>query len=185
MNLSPEERAADPNTGAEELWELTNIGESAVLAAVAQNPNSPPELLQKLFRHYPREVLSNPIIELILLELPDFFGQLCQKNYYFFARDEKIPDWILKLAIFSSNNSLRQAIATNKNIPICYLEKLAIDPDSNVRQGVAKNRQTPVCALEKLASEEDNDLRCNVARNPNTPVHVLQQFALLDVRKNT
>ena len=85
MNLTPLEIAKAPKTPSDRFWELPWSNDKLVQAAVAENPNSPPELLKQLFINYPDEVLNNPILELILLELPDFIEQLYQENFSFFC----------------------------------------------------------------------------------------------------
>ena len=72
MNLTPEELARDPNTSLDILERLAKTSkDDLVLAPVAENPNTSPELLIELFDRYPYQVLNNPALELILLEQPD------------------------------------------------------------------------------------------------------------------
>jgi len=67
------ELAQNPNTNAKTLLKLASLSnESSVLAAIARNPNSPPELLIQLAGEYFEEIAKNPAIKLILIEQPDF-----------------------------------------------------------------------------------------------------------------
>ena len=47
-----------------------------VMAALAQNPNTPPRLLARLADGYPQAFLSNPITPLLSLETPTFWSDL-------------------------------------------------------------------------------------------------------------
>ena len=96
-----------------------------------QNPNSPPDLLIKLFNKYPYEVLNNPVLELILLEMPDFLERLRQERSSFFW-GQFLPDRLFELTPYFSDN-LRQYIAQNSSTPASYLAKLAFAPQISVR----------------------------------------------------
>ena len=63
--------AQDETTASEILIELAKNKDDQVRKAVAANPNTPIETLLSICFEFPREVIDNPIIPLLLLESPD------------------------------------------------------------------------------------------------------------------
>ncbi len=110
MNLTPEEIAADPNTPADRLCQLAKSSDLNVLFAIAQNPNSPPKLLEELFEICPSQVLKNPALELILLEKTDLLESLYKVYPRYFSRN-KLPDFILNLVITNPTNWVLKNLA--------------------------------------------------------------------------
>ena len=151
MNLTPEELARDPNTSLDILERLAKTSkDDLVLAAVAENPNTSPELLIELFDRYPYQVLNNPALELILLEQPDIIEKFCERNKYFF-NCWRIPSLILDWAVININYfEVCQAIASNQLIPVFYLEKIWFSGNIDVRGSIARNISTPIFCLEQL-----------------------------------
>ncbi|MBW4603789.1 MAG: hypothetical protein KME29_30560 [Calothrix sp. FI2-JRJ7] len=74
------EIARDITTPAECLYELFELYpyHSCILIGVAQNPNTPPKILQQLFRRFPNQVINNCVIDLLVLENPNFIIRLCK-----------------------------------------------------------------------------------------------------------
>lgn len=132
-----------------------NTGDPIIKAAIAQNPNTPPEILLELAGDYLAEIGENPAIDLILLENPDFIEKIYDKHFVMIFKNGKkfkiigyerllLPAWFVKLCLDSANSSLRELIASNRNSKRCDLEKLAKDPDLKVKIAVAANINTPL-----------------------------------------
>lgn len=182
MSLISQKLAADPNITAEKLYQLSETEDKFTLIKIAQNPNTPPDLLIELFqKHCLWEILDNPVLELILLEMPDFLDKLRQVRGYFFGR-EKLPDLFFELSPYFSIE-LRQNLANNLNTLKYYLEKLVGDRNEEVRCFVARNENIIKYYLEKLVSNESSLVRSNIALNPNTPRNILEKLAKLDKNK--
>ena len=72
MNLEQARQIAQEETTAPELLiELANSEDCQVREAVAANPNTPVETLLSICFEFPREVIDNPIIPLLILENHD------------------------------------------------------------------------------------------------------------------
>ena len=56
-----------PNTRAERLAKLAVSKDPVVCKQVARHPNTAPETLKNLFIKFPKEVLENPLIDLLIL----------------------------------------------------------------------------------------------------------------------
>ncbi|NJL63484.1 MAG: hypothetical protein HC903_18695 [Methylacidiphilales bacterium] len=68
--------ALDENTPSQVLKELAQSQSDKIRFAVAENPNTSPEILKGLFSEFPIQVLNNFALDLILLENPDFLEEL-------------------------------------------------------------------------------------------------------------
>lgn len=178
MSKTPLEIVENSSTSSEELWKLSETQNNLILSAIARHPNASPELLQKLFKRYPCDVINNPVLELILLEIPNFLDLLCQENYVFFANSE-LPNCVLNLMENKVNsNKLRCAIAENQNTCQSLLTKLSIDEEISVRSLVAQNINTPIVCLERLSNDKSPNVRMFVAKNINIPVLFLEKLAM-------
>ncbi|RUT07844.1 hypothetical protein DSM106972_021040 [Dulcicalothrix desertica PCC 7102] len=86
------EISRDITTPAECLYELFELYfyYSYILIGVAQNPNTPPNILQQLFRRFPNQVINNCVIDLLILENPNFISRLCE-TYCDVFRYKELP----------------------------------------------------------------------------------------------
>ncbi|MBF2066694.1 MAG: hypothetical protein IGS39_20095 [Calothrix sp. C42_A2020_038] len=176
MQKALEKQAIDASTPSEELRKLADTHNGAVRKLVAGNPNTPPDLLTELFIEYPHQVLKNPVIELLLLENPDFFKQLYQTNPYIFNEDA-LPPLFLEWAVHCSDEGIRKTIAGNDNTPDLFLMQLAEDESVDVRCNVAENHRTNADTLKKLAEDKNKKVRLAVAENLNIPECALLKLA--------
>jgi len=147
LYLSLEEQleiAQNVTTPANKLIKLGKVAvklqNEKVLSEIAKNPNSPPDLLIELAAGYLgcciddlylKAIANNPVIDLILLENPNFLEKLYDRleKYGFEIFVKKLPDKFLKLASTSCYSSLRSFAASNENSPREILEELANDPE--------------------------------------------------------
>lgn len=113
--------AENPNTPPELLTKLSSDREGSVRIAVAKNPNTSPEILNK-------------------------FSKLRGNSTY---------------------DLLRRYSGSNPNTPISTLKRLANDYDSSVRLSVASNPNTPSEVLTKLARESMLQIRDAAMNNSN------------------
>ena len=71
-----------------ELLKLAAIKHEYLNCAIASHPNTSPDLLTDFFPKFPLQVLTNPILDLLLLEQPRFIEKLYDTYSYFFERNE-------------------------------------------------------------------------------------------------
>ncbi|MDJ0577584.1 MAG: hypothetical protein QNJ65_20795 [Xenococcaceae cyanobacterium MO_234.B1] len=196
------------DTSSTTLQKLANSGNEQTRYQVAQHPNTPPDVLKQLFRRYPIEVLTNPIMELLLLENPNFLEELCDylslEDFIFDLIPHKLPLFFLEWGLNNPRSDIRlkfdclihipveflntlyrnghdsiiRQLAKNKNTPVKILEQLSLDQDYSIRADVARNENTPVKILEQLSLDRDLTVRCCVASNQNTPWNILEKLSL-------
>ena len=183
-----------------ELDKLMKTGSDEVKKKIALHPNTSPKTLVELFENYPEQVLNNPVLNLILLEHPDFLEQLC-KPYDYINSLAKLPIFFVEWAVNHPQPSIRLLIADNNYVPINFLQKLAHDVDYDVRIYVASNvcmsdrnfeslyRESatnrtvnlyPDAALKivcQLAQDKHFDVRYVVANNTGTPSYIIEQLS--------
>jgi len=176
--------AKNINTPAEKLRSLSKIEDKEILAAIAKNPNSPPDLLIDLAGEYLDEIELNPALDLILLEYPNFISDI----FYEHCSDidnsvkkitfpsTKLPNWVSNFGLNHSDPQIRSFIARNEYTPVTYLEQLANDEDSEVRESITENDYAPIHILEKLADDEDDYIRYCLAQYKNIP-EILEKLA--------
>jgi hypothetical protein len=176
------------NATAKELEELAEVDNTQICQQIARHPNSSPELLKKLFHQYFREVLENPVLELILLENPTFISDLDDSTHCNHFQREQLPLFCYKIALNYPDVWFRKAIALNPNTPINILKELSVDNNKIIKQlakeqeyyvilGLAGNPKTPQKLLGLLAKNESPEIRSAIARNSNTPSHILEFLA--------
>ncbi len=97
--------------------------------AIAQHSNTPPDLLKKLFRYFPIQVLTNSSLDLLLLEQPNFLKQLYDSFPDIFERKNiEIPDFFIEWAV-NQQEDIRACVGRSHKIPAQFLEKLVNDDD--------------------------------------------------------
>ncbi len=176
-----------------------------ILAAIAKNSNTPPNILMDLFKYFPVEILNNRAFSLIILENPNFLSEAYETNpekYHIFSMDG-VPLFFIEWgvnhfekgtresAIYSikshellekfskhHNHLVRACVADNLKTPSHVLEILALDENDQVRQKVANNYNTPVDILLKLSQDANHNVRCSVAHNYSTPGDILESLLL-------
>jgi hypothetical protein len=201
MPLTPEQEALNSTTTAERLCELAKSNKTIILQAVAANPNTPPNVIIKLFKQYPIQVFRNPVLDLSILENPQFLDILCKQNKNIFNY-QGLPLFFLEWATKHKNKDIRANLAASRFTPLYILEILASDQNPDVRIKVVKNNSTPNQILSNLIRDRDegvrlavlNDIRIplqylialsqdkeyiirlSIAKNPRTPISVLQRL---------
>ncbi|BAZ17360.1 leucine rich repeat variant [Calothrix sp. NIES-4071] len=198
MQLRPLEEVLDSSTPVERLQELASYDNTpaeclcllvkscykGVVEAVAQNPNTPPRILEELFCQYPVEVLNNSALQLLILETPnllDKFVPVDHPNCDLIFEFDNLPDLFINWAISHQNKQIRFYVAKSSKTELKYLGLLARDQDESVRLTVALNPTTPSrlsnIILEQLAFSSDFAIRCCVARETKN-LRILNKLAL-------
>ena len=192
-----------PNTRAERLAKLAVSKDPVVCKQVARHPNTAPETLKNLFIKFPKEVLENPVIDLLILENPDLFIKFYHCNPNCFSQD-KLPQFYLDWAVnFNNSSSILFSLARSKNIPDTISTKLLSNRDRMVRialacnpyisekisniiiqdnntevvEALARNTGISSSILNKLSQHENDNIRANVASNQNISWEIMQQLS--------
>ena len=74
--LTPLEEAKLETTSGDRLKELATSDDAAIRKAVANNPNTPTNILWQLGSEFPDQLLVNPVFDLLLLENPNLCGDM-------------------------------------------------------------------------------------------------------------
>lgn len=104
----------NPNAEPNLLRELANKSDYKILSAIASNPNTPTDILWKVGLDFPEEVLSNPVLPLLLLENPNLIEQIPDKTLESFLKIDVVPDSFIKWVVDRKRqDDLPLAIAMN------------------------------------------------------------------------
>jgi hypothetical protein len=165
----PLREAQDAKTSPERLALLAHHEDSIVREAVAQNPNTPLQVLYSLAEYYPQDFLQNPLLPLLLLENPNLWESFPEKTSLVLLKlDNLSKDALLSFSRHSSKE-VRYEVSDHTQVSSEALSLLSRDKEILVRRGVARNPKTPAENLRVLCKDTDERVRINVAGNPNTP----------------
>lgn len=118
-------QAQDENIAPEVLAELANSEDYLTRQYVASNPNTPTEALLKLGAEFPRELLDNPIFDLLLLENLNLISEIPITTLQSLVKQDNIPEsFIIKCAERESDKDMLLGLTINSTISRSILEKL-------------------------------------------------------------
>ncbi|HET8843057.1 MAG TPA: HEAT repeat domain-containing protein [Ktedonobacteraceae bacterium] len=152
----------------EHLWWLARQSNGEIRAAVAENAQTPVNMLRHLSQDKDLQIRKAV------------------------AENAQTPVDVLRHLAQDENNEVRYCVAKNKQAPMEVLQMLtrnaqtlaetlrtlAYDQDSWVRYYAAENAQTAVEALRMLALDQDSWVRYFVAENTQAPAETLRMLAL-------
>lgn len=150
MKFTPEQLAADENTPPEELTKLAKQSvELATIVAqnantepellielatsedfiirqnVAANPNTPIKTLFSLGAEFPKELLNNPILNLLLLENPNLISEIPIATLRSLIKQDNVPElFIVECAERGADKELLLSMTVNPKTSRHVLEKL-------------------------------------------------------------
>ena len=172
-------------------------GDASALLSLAQNPNTPTELLEPLLASpFPNvaeaarlhvSFATRPVdTALFWLEGDSDAAQLRQM-----ALAGLVPGWLTGRLAREPDPALRATLAASENTPPQVLEALLLDEDEGVRRAAKANPKTPEESLELFARLEAGEpaqaplellgrghvwMRSLVARYAHTPPAVLERL---------
>ncbi|MBW4472940.1 MAG: hypothetical protein KME45_21570 [Stenomitos rutilans HA7619-LM2] len=156
---------ADP----ELLRELAASSDQEARCGVAANPNVPVEVLFKLGEEFPKQLLENPVVSLLLLENPDLFNNLPRPTVDSILKEECIPTFFLNWAINQRRIDFSTWLAKQPETPKRVLVEQATrsiaeqsEPWCEFLESVIQDPNTPDDVLEVIATRDDR------LRNPMT-----------------
>ena len=176
MNSEFLKEALSQNTSAERLRILAEQKDDDILQAVANNPNSPIDVIKELFNFFPTYVLSNPAIDLLCLENSNLIDELfenCPPHIYNLGGEYLVlHEW----AAFHEDEHIRCALAKSSQTDIYVLEELKKDKSASVRYYVTKNDKVHIEIFDYLANDTNKEVRLAVANNHRTGVNGLKKL---------
>ena len=125
---APDDQAA---RAARELEERSMDPDQFVRRSVAEDPDTPPDVLARMSTD-PNEYVRRNV-----------------------ADNPGTPADVLARMSMDSAGLVRYEVSENPNTPASVLVKMSDDPDKNVRGAVADHPNTPLNVVEKLAHDED------------------------------
>lgn len=195
------ESSATPSARLAELFNSEAVQQdAAIVAAIAANPQTPPEVLASIAAS-PRPEWKEPRVSRLRRLLlapgqrpstvasaiagnpslpPDALAGLPTERAdaaWELAQNPRTPPERLSVLAERSEASVRSAVAYNRSTPAGTLARLGRDPERQVRLIVAGNPNTPSATLETLARDPWADIRVHVAMNPKTPRPTLEALA--------
>ncbi|MEH1807346.1 variant leucine-rich repeat-containing protein [Nostoc sp.] len=98
------------------------------------------------------------------------------------AGSNKTPIQVLEQLTKDADETVRQVVLQNANLPLKNLLELARDKSFNVRSRLLykssyNKTPTPIQLLEILAQDESEQVRAKVAEHPDSPVEILTRLA--------
>ena len=170
------QQAQDENTAPEILAELANNKDYLTRQYVTANPNTPTETLLILGREFSIELLSNPIIDLLLLENLDLVDDI-KKIINIVAANKKTPHQTLKKIIEYKDLEIRANLASNPKLPWYLINILAKDRRVLVRANLAKNPKISQYLIQRFAKNKHSSIQQGLAENPKIPINLLVKLS--------
>ena len=165
--------ALNPNTATKRLRKLVETAPKDIKCVIAQNPNTPIEILLELIRQCPKAFLRNPILDLLILSQPSFFDELPDHSFECLVHNGELNEELAPLFVNVVGEYKRRVLASHPKTPISILRSFAKGDNKWLRRAVASNPSTPNEVLELLAKDDDVQVCVGVAANRNASVQLL------------
>jgi hypothetical protein len=198
-------QAQDPTTTPERLRQLFESKEPSLLSALAENPNTPIDLLLELIATHTESFFRNPVLSVLLLENPNLFLELPSQTLSALLSLSEPHPWLLSvlesphefterhgvhivrtlaekarskqvLARLTTFSSGRSSVASNLNAPSELLEALLLDEEELVQSNAAQNPNLSVEILVGLSFSKDSKIVSWAASNPGMPIDRLERL---------
>ncbi len=169
--------ANNPSAPANLMQQLATSNDKAIRKGVVSNPNTPVDLLVKLGKYFPKQLLNNPILSLLYLENPNLLYEIPLSTLLKMLKQKKVPVFFLEWAAEHSDINVLKAVAQHLHTSPIILEKLVINCNDNVIcRLIAKNPITPKNVLNQLINHKDEIVRWYVCVHQNTPESALDKL---------
>ncbi len=169
--------AANPNTPAAILEQLSKAADPTIRRAVAQNPNTPIQILCHLAGEFPHEFLRNPLIPILNMTRPDFIKELPSFSWISLLRFENISNsWLKQVKTDKFYQSSRRDVLQLLHLHITQKNK-DLEP-WRTRAGSELNgyRKSPPQPVATNATEEMNIFLLFVSLFPYTVPMLKKQW---------
>jgi len=157
-------------------WAKFDVG---LLAAIARNEATPPDVLERLARHKDYSVRMMVCYNRVATSgaLAALAQDRTHEIRYCIAQHTNAPASLLTEMARDPSPNVRTAVAANASAPVAAFTTLSADSSKHVRQAVAANSAAPDEILAKLIQDEDEITRYSVAQNPGTPLDLRLKLA--------
>lgn len=164
----------------------------AIKAALAKNPNTPPDIREKLLKETSENVLyaatENPAInDTVRMEL---LSRLSRSNDYELrlrvVNRKELPDEVRKVALADMRKHKhgynRAALATCTHLDLETVQMLSSSGDMDILNNLYRNENLSPAAYKVLAETENFELLALLGSNKATPVTILDSLALASIQ---
>lgn len=174
------EIAGLPTTSPDLLRKLAKMTRRDVAYVVAENPNTPKDVIDYYATDPDADSLGRGAIASDPKSSPELLTKVynTEPDYYIGMRlltNPNTPDWII-CELATKNSEIARSLASKKIKPEILKLLLQLD-DSEILRSLARNTTTPVSALVNFANDADYKIRQAVASNPNLPIASMQKLA--------
>jgi hypothetical protein len=161
--------AKNPNTPAEELERLACSPESMIRDTALRNPSISETFIHALRR---AEQATRRVVKLSTEEI----SGLLQKGFYarmLLAMNEELPVEFLEMLDTNEETSLHTVIAAHPGLPEHLQKKFSASSFPHVREHLAINPSLSLHIYDKLSRDQDEGVRESLARNKKTPPEIV------------
>jgi hypothetical protein len=177
-DLHVAQTASNPQTNPQTLRQLANDSDWQIRRSIANNPNTPTDLLWQLGIDFPEAVIANPIFPLLQLENLRLAAEIPPCTLTSLLQCPQVPIAFMEYAVGQQDYSLWLAVAYNHNTPSHLLANLARKSRGQDRELIRAVAAHPNTAPQLL--NEIIDIGFSVAQivaeNPCTPLAVLENL---------
>ncbi|MBV6624216.1 MAG: hypothetical protein KI793_14970 [Rivularia sp. (in: Bacteria)] len=168
--------ATNPSAEPDLLGELASSEDKVTRKGVAENPNTPTDVLLKLAGDFPQQFFSNPVLSLLMLENPNLATDISYWSLLKLLKQDDAPEWFLACAAMHANSLVLEAVAKHKRASEQVLVQLAIKSRYDPELGlcIAQRKDVSQTVLETLAQHGAGSVRLHLATYPKIPVRVLE-----------
>lgn len=167
-------KAADPTM----LREKASSDDEAVRAAVAENPNTPPDVLERLAKDKSNNVLKslskNPAISKDMMEELSNYSGL---HNDMLENPAVTPEILRKISAGKNRDcDFNKKYMSNPCLSLDEILYNVNNPDECVRMGLAANPKTPPEAVAALAEDRNPLVKNTAYKHPNMPQDKLNKL---------
>jgi hypothetical protein len=159
--------AQNPNTPTDLLIELSKKPDRKIKEGLAKNPSTPPDILFSLVKIFPGEFLRNPVLDLLFVEDPNVINTISEEAFAALLRREEAPPHFFRLAYQKKPSpKLRRVMAQNPKAPTSILEELAQGADQEEAKALLGNpSSTPKTIAILITNKGLLHLRAHILRS--------------------
>jgi hypothetical protein len=175
---SDAQMAANPNTNPQILRKIGTGSDQTLRQLVANNPNTPTDVLWQLGLDFPETILKNQVFQLLQLERLHLAAEIPSATLTSLLQCEQVPRNLMEYALSQQDYSLWLAVAYNSQTPSGLLENLAGKSrrqDRELIRAIAAHPHTPTSLLADIIDISSNVAQI-VAENICTPITVLEKI---------